>query len=81
MEHVLEHCDPDTYVDSRGVPEWENVMSAKIDSLKKNQMWELVPQLQGKNVVKYRWVYNTNFTFDGVVECHKARLVSKGFSQ
>jgi hypothetical protein len=31
--------------------------------------------------VKCQWVYNTKFTFDGVVERHKARLVSNVFSQ
>jgi hypothetical protein len=40
----------------------------EIDSLSKNHTWDLVPQLQGKNVVKCRWVYRTKFTFEGVVE-------------
>jgi hypothetical protein len=31
--------------------------------------------------VKYRWVYKTKFTSQGVVERHKAHLVAKGFSQ
>ena len=55
-------------------------MAAKIASLQKNRTSELVPQLQGKNVVKCRWVYKTKFTSDIVVECHKARLVAMGFS-
>jgi hypothetical protein len=53
----------------------------KLDSLSKNHTWELVPQPQGKNVVKCRWVYRTKFTFEGVVEHHKSCLVVKGFSQ
>ena len=56
-------------------------MSTKMDSLLKNQMWDLVPQPRGKNIVKYCWVYKTKFTFDDVVEHHKARLVLKRFSQ
>jgi hypothetical protein len=31
--------------------------------------------------MKSRWVYKTKFSFEGLVEYHKARLVVKGFSQ
>ena len=80
MACIHETCDPETYVDTQGFPEWENYMNAEIDSLKKNQTWELIPQLQGMNVVNCQWVYKTNFISESVVECHKAHLVSKGFS-
>ena len=80
MACVLETCDLDTYVDAQGVPEWETAVTAKMNSLKKNQTWELVPRPQGNNVVKCRWVYKTSFNFDSVVECQKDRLVAKGFS-
>jgi len=49
-------------------------------SLMKNQTWDLVPRPQGKNVRKCRWVYNTKFTSEGVVERNKACLVAKVFS-
>ena len=52
-----------------------------MDSLEKNQTWDLVPQSTRKNVVKCQLVYQTKFTSDGVVEHHKAWLVMKGFSQ
>lgn len=56
-------------------------MQHEMDSLEKNQTWDLVPQLTNKNVVKCRWVYRTKFTSNSVVEHHKAHLVMKGFSQ
>lgn len=56
-------------------------MLTQTDSLLKNHTWDLVPRLQGKNVVKCCWVYKTKFTSIGVVECHKASLVVKGFSR
>ena len=56
-------------------------MSTEIDSLLENQNWDLVSRPHGKNVVKCRWVYKTNFTSQGVVESHKACQVTKGFSQ
>lgn len=81
MTYVLETCDPNTYADAKGQPEWEQAMSIEMDSLLNNHTWDLVPQPQGKNVVKYQQVYKTKFTYEGVVENHKARLVAKGFSQ
>jgi hypothetical protein len=47
-------------------------MQKEIDSLSKNQTWDLVPRPQGENIVKCRWVYRTKFTSKGVVELHKA---------
>ena len=56
MEHVLDICDPDTYVDSQGVSELENAITIEISYLKKNHTWELVLRPLGKNVVKCCWV-------------------------
>jgi hypothetical protein len=56
-------------------------MQTEIDTLLKNRTWQLVRQLQGKNLVKFRWVYRTKFTSKGVFEKHKSHLVVKGFSQ
>jgi hypothetical protein len=56
-------------------PKWENAMTNEYHSLMKNKTWDLVPQPQGKNVVKCRWVYKTKFTSEGVAERHKAHLV------
>ena len=41
MEHVLKTYDLNTYLVAQGVPGWENDMNSEIDSLKKNQTWEL----------------------------------------
>jgi hypothetical protein len=81
MTHVLETCDPVSYSDAQGQPEWEQAMQDEMNSLLKNHTWDLVPRPQGKNIVKCRWVYKTKFTSEGVVEHHKACLVVKGFSQ
>jgi hypothetical protein len=78
---VLQTFDLVTYSDAQGQLEWEQAMKKEMDSLVKNQIWNLVPQPQGKNIVKCRWVYKTKFTSKVVVECHKSCLVVNGFSQ
>ena len=78
MTHVFDTCYPNTYVDAKG---WEHAMSTKMDSLLDNHTWDLVPRLQRKNNLEWQWVYKTKFTFEGVVEHHKAELVVKIFSQ
>ena len=72
MEHVLEACDVDTYANAHGHLKWENVMVDEYHSLMKNKTWDLVPRLQGKNVVKCQWAHKTKFTYQGVVERNKA---------
>ena len=80
MERVLETYDQNTYDDD------QDYLNGKMLWLLKLILWESiglakpVPQPLGKNVMKYYGVYNIKFTFDGVVECHKAQLVAKDFS-
>lgn len=56
-------------------------MQHEMDSFEKNHTWDIVPRPPGKNIAKCRWVYQTKFTSEGTIECHKACLVVKCFSQ
>lgn len=56
-------------------------MDEEIDSIEKNQTWELVNLPQGKEVIGVKWVYKTKLNANGDVQKHKARLVAKGYSQ
>ena len=56
-------------------------MQDEMNHLLKDHTWYFVTHPQGKDIVKCPWVYKTKFTSKGVVECHKSRLVAKGFSQ
>ncbi|CAI7755824.1 unnamed protein product [Closterium sp. NIES-53] len=59
----------------------KEVMDEEMRSLIEQGTWKLVPRPPGVNVMKNRWILNTKFRPDGIVEREKARLVVKGFTQ
>jgi len=81
MAPILETCDLVSYLDAQGKPKWEQAMHDDMTSLLNNHTWYLVPQPHGKNIMKCRWVYQTNFSSEAVVDHHEAHLVIKVFSQ
>ena len=56
-------------------------MNEEYHSLLENNTWDLVPLPKGRKLIRYKWVYRTQYGPDGSIDKHKARLVSKGFSQ
>ena len=58
---------------------WMQAMKTQIQSLKKSDAWELVKLAEGRKVVGSKWMYKAGA--DGLVECYKARLVARGFTQ
>ncbi|CAI7892782.1 unnamed protein product [Closterium sp. NIES-53] len=59
----------------------KEAMDEEMRSLIEQGTWELVPHPLGVNVMKNRWILNTKFRPDGIVEREKARLMVKGFTQ
>ena len=49
-------------------------------SIMKNDVWEVVPRLEGKSVVTSRWLYKIKHVADGSIKKFKARFVARGFS-
>ncbi|CAI7872963.1 unnamed protein product [Closterium sp. NIES-53] len=56
-------------------------MDEEIHSLIGMGTWELVERPRGVNIMKNRWVLTTKYCINDTVECEKARLVVKGFTQ
>ena len=50
-------------------------------SILKNNVWEIVPRLEGKSMVTSKWIYKVKHAADGSVEMFKARFVAQGFPQ
>ncbi len=61
--------------------EWECAMQEEYDSLMINNTWTLVPLPAGRKPVSCKWVSKIKQGANGEVDCYKARLVARGFTQ
>eukprot|EP00253_Pinus_taeda_P030144 PITA_30144 len=56
-------------------------MEEEIKAIEKNDTWELMNLLQGKEDIGVKWVYKTKSNAEGNIERHKVRLVVKGYKK
>jgi hypothetical protein len=77
----LMSCQPTYFKEVAKEPHWVQAMNQEIDSIEKNQTWDLVDFPSHKKSIGVKWVYKTKLNEKGQIEKHKERLVSKGFSQ
>jgi hypothetical protein len=56
-------------------------MNEEYRSLMANDTWNLIPIMNGRKLIIYKWVYKTKYSSNGSVERLEARLIAKGFSQ
>lgn len=57
-------------------PKWEIAMERELQSIKDNDVWELVPRPKNQKVIDSLWVLNIKDNW-----LHKARFCAKGFAQ
>ena len=60
---------------------WKEAIQTELDSLIKNQTWELVDLPPGTKPINCKWIFKRKYFPDGFVEKYKAHLVAKGFTQ
>ena len=56
-------------------------MKDEIDSLKKNNVWDLIQLPEGRQAIGSKWLYKTKCDADGNVERYKAHLIAQGYNQ
>ena len=57
-------------------------MMEEMNSLHKNDTWELSEFAKGKKVIGYKWIFTKKQrSSDGDIVCYKTRLVAKGYAQ
>ena len=59
---------------------WRDVMT-EYDSIMQNDVWEIIPRLEGKSVVTSKWIFKIKHATNGSIQKYKARFVARGFSQ
>ena len=59
----------------------QQAMKQELDTLHKTGTWDLVNLPSGKSAIGCKWVYKIMTWSDGTVDCYKARLVARGFTQ
>ena len=76
--------DPETFSQAISCNEselWYNAMKDELESMKSNEVWDVVELPKGVQAIGCKWVYKTKRDSLGNIERYKARLVAKGFTQ
>ena len=68
-------------VDSEDGKLWKEAMVDEMESLHKNEAWDLVDLPAGRKPIGRKWVFKKKMNVEGKVEKYKAWLVAKGYSQ
>ena len=80
---MTDSSEPECYEEAMQVgtiQKWEKGMDEEMDSLVRNQTWDLVKLLAEKRALQNKWVYKLKEEYGGK-KWYKARLVVKGFAQ
>ncbi|KAM2398102.1 hypothetical protein ACFXTH_034828 [Malus domestica] len=78
---LTNYGEPETYEEARAhndSDKWMKTMESKMDSLLKNDIYELVELPKGRKALKNKWVFKLKR--DDNMTRYKARLVVKGFA-
>eukprot|EP00253_Pinus_taeda_P024974 PITA_24974 len=73
--------EPSSFKEVVKEPIWVDGMVEEYDSIVRNNVWDVVSRPENKSVVSSRWLYKVKQDADGSLEKHKARFVTRGFSQ
>jgi hypothetical protein len=61
--------------------EWIKAMNDEIESMRTNQVWDLVNLPLGRKAIGNKWILKVKRKVDGSIDRYKARLVAKGYTQ
>ena len=78
---LIAESEPITFEEAARDGHWWQAMDEEIDSIKRNNTWELVELPLNKKPIALKWIYKVKVNANGEIVRHKARLVAKGFLQ
>ncbi|KAI5335657.1 hypothetical protein L3X38_025790 [Prunus dulcis] len=73
--------DPIFFEDAVKNEKWRQAMNFEIETIERNDTWELTELPLGSKVIGVKWVYKMKLNENGEVDKYKARLVAKEYSQ
>lgn len=73
--------DPSSFEEAVQEAKWREAMDREIESIEKNETWELCSLPHGVNTIGVKWIFKTKLNETGEVDKCKARLVAKGYAQ
>ncbi|CAL5417495.1 unnamed protein product [Camellia sinensis] len=85
-EYILftDEGEPESFQEAQNHKEkssWQQAMQEEMQSLQKNQTYDLVKLPQGRKALQNKWVFKLKKDGSGKLVKYKARLVVKGFGQ
>eukprot|EP00253_Pinus_taeda_P010841 PITA_10841 len=81
MSNVLNIIEPTNYKEASQFKEWRAAMNEEIESILRNDTWDLVELPKNKTPIGCKWLFKPKMNADKSIEKLKARLVAKGYSQ
>ena len=67
MAKIVQDVEPRSFEDAVRDVKWDKSMDEEMDTLDINETWDLVPFLEGKNVIGCKWVYKVKYNSDGTI--------------
>jgi len=81
MIGLLSVIEPTTVDEALSDDGWILAMQEELNQFQRNNVWDLVPKPQQKNIIRTKWVFRNKLNEQGEVIRNKARLVAQGYSQ
>jgi hypothetical protein len=73
--------EPTCFEEAIWKKEWADAMTEEYQSIIKNDVWEIIPRPNSKDVVSSRWLFKIKCAADGSIGKYKSRFVARGFSK
>ena len=68
-------------IDSSKGKLWKKATKEEMESLRKNDTWDLVTLLDGRRIIGSKWVFKKKTNVASNAEKFKAQPIAKGYSQ
>ena len=68
-------------MESHDAEQWLKAMHEEMDSISKNEVWDLTELPASRKPVGCKWVLRKKYKVDGSLDKYQVRLVAKGFTQ